>query len=224
MITLLLPVPTIILPMDEILSSVLLGSITGIVTGAPTVAAGKVGGALHLNGINQNVNFGPYNPVCYHTIEMCPDGVTWAMWLKLEERESKHVILDTGGYFSSAQGYNLVRRTDGVFRVHYSNATHKHRLSLTYWDLGQWVYLVLVLHPARGASSMYLNGCMVGDIALSYSVWPNPAPISRYMPFVLGASPHFIDYSTMGIDNLLIWYDMLTLQEAWQLYLQGGEI
>ena len=214
--------PTLVLPMDKIQAPILLGSIPGVVTGGATVAVGKLGGALHLNGVNQNVNFGPYNPVCLHTYEMCPDGITWAMWLKLEGN-SHAVILDTGGYYSSSVGYCLLRRRDGVFRVLYSNVTHYHALDLTFWDLGQWVHLVFVLDHSTGAS-MYLNGCRVDGMALIFSVGPRSHPITRYMPFVLGSSSVSTRYSAMGVDNLLIWYDVRTPEEVWQLYLQGGEI
>ena len=211
-----------ILPFDVIQASILLGSIPGAVMGGATVIAGRVGEALHLNGINQNVNFGPYTPACFRTIHMCPDGVTWAMWLKLEG-DSHSVILDTGAYYSSSLGYSIVRRTGGVFRVLYSNLTHAHALDLTHWRLGQWVHLAFVLYPASWAD-MYLNGCRVNDAVLSYSMHPRSVSLTQYMPFVIGSSAWDQRYTVMAIDNLIVWYDVLTPNDIWKLYLQGGDM
>ena len=68
-------VPAIVLPTDRIEGSVLQGSIIGDVTGAAAIVPGKVGGALHLDGVNQSVTFGLYTPVCFRLIEACRDNM-----------------------------------------------------------------------------------------------------------------------------------------------------
>ena len=210
--------------MDDIQASVLQGSVTGDVTGSASIIAGRVGGALHLNGVNQNVNFGPYAPECFRTIQACPNGITWALWLKLDGT-THSVILNSGGYWQTSIGYALVRRTDGLVRVLYSNLTHRHRLELPFWQLGNWVHMVLVLQPNVDVGEMYLNGCRVGESVLTYVVLPRAVGVSGYNPFIIGSAETVgIGYTLMTIDNLLIWYDTITSDEVWQLYSQGGEI
>ena len=207
--------------MDDIQGSVLQGTITGTVNGGADIVPGRVGGALHLNGIDQNVNFGPYTSACYHTFEECPDGVTWAMWLKLEGGTFS-VILDSGGSFSGATGYTLFKYETGSLKIQVKTTTHLHILLLRHWEPGYWVHLVFSLHPITGAS-IYLNGCGVTDRAFVYTVKTSSFN-AVYRPFVLGSYTINLYYTAMDIDNLLIWYDILTSEEVLKLYLQGGVV
>ena len=207
------------LPMDDIQGSVLQGTITGTVNRGADIVPGKVGGALHLNGVNQNVNFGPYTSACYNSFQECPDGVTWAMWLRLEGQPPS-VVLDTGGNFEGATGYKLLRKNNGMFIIKAKNATHTHILGLEYWELGYWTHLVFSLHPATGGA-VYLNGCRIRDKAYRYQVLIGSG--NAHYPFVLGSNAFDRKYAAMDIDNLLIWYNILTSEDVWKFYLQGGE-
>ena len=215
-------VPDIILPMDDIQGSVLQGTITGIVGGGANIVASGVGGALHLNGVDQNVNFGQGTSTCFYTFQECPDGVTWAMWLKLEGEESS-TIIDAGLIHTYAMGYRLRRSEFGGVRIEARNTTHWHFLNLKYWELGYWVHLAFSLHPTTGGA-MYLNGCRVTDSFFRYNVITRSEIVPKYFPFVLGSNAWGRDYAAMGIDNLLIWYNILAPENAWKLYLQGGKV
>ena len=207
--------------MDGIQGSILLGTINGTINGGADIVPGRVGGALHLNGTDQNVIFGPYISACYHTFQECPDGVTWAMWLKLEGGTFS-VILDSGGSFYGATGYTLFKYDTGSLKFHAKNKTHAHILLLRHWEPGYWVHFVFSVHPITGAS-MYLNGCRVTDRAFIYMVKPSPF-YAKYRPFVLGSYTTNLYYTAMDIDNLLIWYDILTHEDVLKFYLQGGVV
>ena len=208
--------------MDDIQGSVLQGTLVGAVNGGAGIMPGKVGGALHLNGIDQNVNFGPHTSACHHTFQECPDGVTWAMWLKMEWLVTG-AILDTGGSHSPSRGYVLWRTSTGLF-FGAKNTTHHHGLSTKLLKLGYWVHLVFSLHPATNGV-MYLNGCRVKDRGFRYrvSTIPVTGTYVRYFPFILGSTVFDRSNAAMDIDNLLIWYNILTPADVWKLYLQGGE-
>ena len=207
--------------MDDIQGSVLQGTITGIVNGGANIVPGRVGGALHLNGIDQNVNFGPYTSACYHTFQECPDGVTWAMWLKLEGGPSS-VILDSGGSFLGATGYIMFNFDTGSFKIQIQakNTTHVHTLQLRFFKPGYWVHLVFSVHPITGGA-IYLNGCGVTNRAFKYVV-KTTIFSAKYRPLTLGSRGANTDYTVMAIDNLLIWYNILTREDVLKLYLQGG--
>ena len=215
-------VPDVVLPMDDIQGSILQGTTTGIVRGGANIVPGRVGGALHLNGIDQNVNFGPYTSACYHTFQECPGGVTWAMWLKLEGQRSSVLILDTGGRDPSSMGYCIWYWSIGIFQIVIKNTTHYHLLDVKNWELGQWVHLVFSAHPATSAA-MYLNGCRVRDRPFRHSLYTRGHDLNRYHPFVIGSDATGYNYAVMDIDNLLIWYNILTPNDIWKLYLQGGD-
>ena len=213
-------VPDIVLPMDDIQGSVLQGTIVGTVYGGANIVPGRVGGALRLNGVDQNVKFGPHPSACYHAFQECPHGVTWAMWLKLEGQPHS-VILETGGC-DGATGYKLLRNSIGVFKIRIKNTTHTHDIELKYWKLGYWVHLMFSLHPVTGGA-LYLNGCRVTDTAYRYFVYTKFRYVNRGIPSVLGSKGCNKKYSAMDIDSLLIWYDILTPEDVWKFYLHGGE-
>ena len=206
--------------MDDIQGSVLQGTITGTVNGGADIVPGRIGGSLHLNGRDQNVNFGPYTSACYHTFQECSDGVTWAMWLELEGG-TYSVILDSGGATSGATGYTLFQYVTGSLKLQAKNTTHVHNLQLQYWEPGYWVHLVFSLHPITGGT-IHVNGCGVADKAFGYMVRTTNF-LAQYSPFALGSYATNWCYTAMDIDNLLIWYDVLTHEEVLKLYLQGGE-
>ena len=206
--------------MDDIQGSLLQGTITGIVNGGANIIPGRVDGALHLNGIDQNVNFGPHTSACHHTFQECPDGVTWAMWLKLEGQQNSKII-DSGGNLPWSMGYCMHRHKTGWVNIVITNTTHVHILNLRHWELGYWVHLVFSLHPITGGV-IYLNGCK--DPAFSYrTLFPRRGTITRYYPFIVGSKVSDRDYAVMDIDNLLIWYNVLTPEDVLTLYLQGGD-
>ena len=215
-------VPAIVLPMDKIEDSILQGSIIGNVTEAASIVSGKVGGALHMNGVNQSVNFGMYSPVCFRFIEACPDGITWAMWLKLYEQPPTYpvrLILDTGGYHSRSIGYALVSNMNGRFTILYSNLTHRHQIRLKSGTLGNGhTWCSLCTHPEK---ELYI--WMAADLGSQFSPsFATDAYVDRH--FVLGAANNLVSHTHMTIDNLLIWYDFLSASAVWQLYLQGSDI
>ena len=212
-------VPDIVLPMDDIQGTVLQGTIVGTVYGGANIVPGRVGGALRLNGVDQNVKFRSHPSACYHAFQDCPHGVTWAMWLKLDGQQNS-VILDTGGCHGAA-GYKLLRYSNGVFRIRVKNTTYTHDIELEYWELGYWVHLMFSLHPTTGGA-LYLNGCRVTGTAYRYHVYAESRDVNGHVPVVLGSKLCDRKYSAMDIDSLHIWYDILTPEDVWKFYLHGG--
>ena len=206
--------------MDEIQGSTLVGSINGNLPSSATIVSGKVKGALYTNGLNQVVNYGNHRTQCYHQPDMCTEGVTFSMWLKIMSSKES-VILDCGGFHGSAIGYAMRRQASGKFRVGVIERTHMSISDILQWKLDEWAHLVMTYEFSAGVL-LYMNGCQLG------LQWPRKTrsrPISFLPDFFIGGASYISTMNAkMAKDNMLIWHQILDGEEVWQLYMQGGVV
>ena len=205
--------------MDEIQGSMLRGSINGNLPSSATIVPGKVDGALYTNGVNQVVNYGNHLTQCYHQPDMCAEGVTFSLWLKvMSSKES--VILDCGGFHASAIGYAMRRQPSGRFRVAVIDRTHKDKTDILQWKLDEWAHLVMTYELSAGVL-LYMNGCKLG---LQQPRKTRSTPISDLLDFFNGGASYiFTMNAKMEMDNMLIctrfWmgrrYGSSTCRVAW---------
>ena len=125
-------VPSLILPMNVIVGSILQGSITGTVYGAPSLVSGKTNSALILNGIDQNMVFGKYLGMCFHLPDVCHHESSFAYWLKWKPT-ARGVIFDSGGYNLSSRDYFHGIQQNGKMTDNIKDATYHFDLNTPSW-------------------------------------------------------------------------------------------
>lgn len=64
--------------------------------GRPRLVPGKVGQALHLDGEDDVIDFGVQGRSCFGNLDLCPHGVTLALWLKPERLLDRMYFLSSG--------------------------------------------------------------------------------------------------------------------------------
>ena len=76
---------TMYIPMDQVTSGFIVGyPAYGSSSASPSLICGIHGRALQFNGIDQYVDLGTHDDECMGNPDLCPNGFTWAMWLKIE--------------------------------------------------------------------------------------------------------------------------------------------
>ena len=219
--------PVVMLPMDMIDAN-LIGSIhgstvQGTLINGPTITPGQHGGALETDGLDQRVDFGEYRSECFYRPDMCTEGVTYAVWLRRMRLGFLEVFLCTGGFYSSSIGYALYQSPDGEVRILVFDQTHYYRAtSVVDWPINHWEHIVWTWKENEGIT-FYVNGCRLsGPETVKYTVKDRTDTISRYGSFTLGAGSQGTAYSHMKMDDLTIWHSVLTDNQVWQLYVNGG--
>lgn len=211
-----------ILPMETIDGNTLIGDINGTVVGGATLVAGKHGNSLYTDGITQYVNYGVHDQDCFANPDMCANGITFSFWvMMLDQIPDFHTVFDSGSVYADSLGFSFKRESDGkpLARVATSTTTFFYR-SDGIWELNQWLHVVFTWSVDDGIQ-LYFNGCPASGQVLS---WLRMYQFAAYDPFVLGANGQLIYNAHMKLDHMLIWYEVLTPQEAWHLYVQGGTV
>ena len=215
----LVSVPVVTLPMDEIQGSTLMGSIAGNLPSSATIVPGMVAGALYTNGLDQVVDYGDHRTQCFHQPDRCTEGVTFSMWLKIMS-SSESVVFDCGGLYPDSIGYAMRRTSGGAFRVGVQGETTVTSTDILSWNLNEWVHLVVTYERSAGVQ-LYKNGCQLGR---QNTPRDRTSTITRLPHLFLGGRAYGDDKAEMAMDNMLIWHEILTAGEIWQIYSQGGTL
>ena len=100
-------VPDVSLPMDEVIDNVVQGSITGTMTFGATLVSAQFSHGLYTDGKTGHVNYGNHYTECYHIPDMCVQGVTFALWIKRGGGTGSGIVLYTGGYEYDSKGMKI---------------------------------------------------------------------------------------------------------------------
>ncbi len=99
------------LPMDQVFSNAVVGyPAYGSTSSLPNLINGIHGNALSFNGIDHYVDLGLHDNECMGNPELCPNGFTWAMWLKIEPNnavDNKFILSSSDGWGTSTKGVSI---------------------------------------------------------------------------------------------------------------------
>ena len=220
------PDPNVSLPMAEIFNGVLQGSVSGTVVGTVTITSRNMDSGIEFDGVSGYVDFGMHDGKCFHSPNACNAGVTFALWLWAGDNPRSVIVLDSGGFTAGKAGYCL-KLSRSVLHVVVKLVSNngKHHYKLDGWNQDRWEHIVWMWHPAQGIR-FFLNGCDTDPGATkgrsSYTVL-NKVELSNQVSFVLGARARgFRMKANMKIDDLYIWNQVLTENEVWRAYVNGG--
>ena len=133
--------PALRLPLDEIQSATVKGSISGNVSVGVVLVQGKLGNALSVNDINEAVNFGKHPSKCFYNPDACTVGSTFSYWLKWKSASSESLLMDSGGYYTSARGYAHELKADGRMIVYIKTLSSYYILGASINDPEKWAFL-----------------------------------------------------------------------------------
>ena len=201
--------------MDEIQGTTVKGSIPGRAARGVALVQGKLGYAISVNGNNEAIKFGKHPSKCFYNPDACTAGSTFSYWLKKWSVSSSGLIMDSGGFYSSARGYTHQLTASGRIIVYVKSSSSYYQLGAPISDPEKWSFIVQSWFPFSGIT-LYVNGCIVST---NTRRWVRSHGITWSANFVIGKkSIH------MEIDNFLAWEFELTEDEAWRLYMQAGQV
>ena len=217
-----LPAPDVTILMDSasFILSAPNGDLTPTVTGAPLprMVPGKVGSALRLEGAE--LDYGRPNTECFYDVSLCTNGLSVSLWVKFYATTNPQVILDGSGYYQETRGMSIYQINGKLgANVFHDDTGHMHRAP--YEDLLHWQHIVFTWNVSIDIL-LYLNGCPTGRKPIQFPINPK----SETSNFKIGGN-HYGGAAQRGniaLDHVLMWYGVLTPEEIWQLYVQGGHL
>ncbi|MDD4924653.1 MAG: LamG domain-containing protein [Dehalococcoidales bacterium] len=187
----------------------------GILTNEPTWAAGKIAGALELDGTNDyavvsdNDALDPYS-----------GSLTISTWVYLNNISSPNrQIVSKEIWVSNTHGY-LMQISSGNVSIKIGDGTNAVTLtSDTDLNTNTWYHLVAVFDRS-GDESIYINGAL-DDASSIISV---TGDINPSAPFYIGIERTFTNYFSGKIDEVRIYNRALSATEVRYHYNRGGPV
>ena len=200
------------------------GDITPTVAGtpAPRLVAGKMGSALRLEGAE--LNYGKPTAECFFDTNLCVNGLSVSLWVKFYtiSDTSDSMIFADGGHYADGKGLSVYRHKDGFITVHISDDSHLRYGTTTEGDIFHWQHIVFTWEGGSTTIALYQNGCP--DI---HSSWlADRHPLATSYDFTIGGNlwGGIAARGNIALDHVLMWYEPLTPENVWQLYIQGGRV
>ena len=101
-------VPVVSLSMNEAIGTVLVGSVNGTMTSGATLGPGLVGTVIYLSSKSSKADFGFHPSACFYDPDICGQGVTFGIWMKIDQGLQEGLLLDTGAVYDSGKGNKML--------------------------------------------------------------------------------------------------------------------
>ena len=217
------PDVTIMMESGSFVLSAPSGDLTPAVDGspAPSLVPGKVGSALRLDGAE--LNYGNPTTECFYDISMCTNGLSVSLWVKYHaiSTTAPRIILDGGGFYGATRGLTVFRAGAGVIAVNIYTDNNKYNSRAPHDDWFEWQHIAFTWKVSNDIL-LFLNGCPAG---IPRALEPH-GPVTVPPTLIIGGNiwgPDE-DRGNIALDHVLMWYRVLTPDEIWQLYIQGGQV
>ena len=138
-----------------------------------------------------------------------------------DDQATFDIIFDNGGCWRWSVGYCVVLSTDKIIEVWVLHQGGYRKYALPSTPIHQWHYWSVTY--THDDVNVFINGCNSAPFSIEYD-----AP--RREAHTQDAEFHIGDWSGGGlaphvtIDELMIWNRVLTDDQIWQLYVQGGKV
>ena len=212
-------------PMEVIDRNILIGHFNGTLHGNPGMLPGIRGNALYFDGLpGSRVDYGVHTEGCFFDPYQCDQGITLSIWLALHDSSSTFkIILESGGCNTYGIGFCIYFDGGFVnFGARYKINTYT--ISVSEPTVFQWNLFTVTY--TKGEFAMFVNGCNCESYCTK-SDGPRDDDYSQNSTFHIGDAPwHSLPGYTphVAIDELMIWYRVLTVDEVWSFYVQGGRV
>ena len=198
------------------------GDLTPTTTGtpAPRFVPGKVNSALRLEGAE--LNYGRPTTECLYDVNLCTNGLTISLWVKFYASSTRaQMILDGGGFYRETKGMSIFISGQGSIQVNIFDGNNQYISQAPYDNPFHWQHIIFTWKVLTNIL-VYLNGCP----AVIQTDLKTHGPVTTPADFKIGGNlwGGAGDRGNIALDHVLMWYDVLTPEEVWQLYVQGGQV
>ena len=221
----IISVPDVRLPMEHISFGVLQGSLLGRIVGGGGLEAGRVGKALSLDATGQRVDFGGHRDQCFHNPDVCGEGITFAMWVKI--RAGPSVIFDTGGRLDSSNGFLLMidAKPTLLVVVKWTRGYEYYIVPNVASVINRWVHITFAWKKGERIS-LFINGCGVHPSGTRVYRINRRRGFTGWANFIIGypVDGYRSEAADLVLDEFYIWYRKFTALNAWYSFVTGSII
>ena len=159
---------------------------------------------------------------CLQNPDWCFPGVTLSFWvMNLRNPDGFYTILKTKGYRRRKLGFCFGLGGEYFWIIIRTNS-HEYRNRIPPLEVNEWQHVTFTF-TIDGTIVLYVNGCdsapyRLKGYKLVTAISGSATAVSTYMYLRLGSETYG---SHMNLDHVLIWYDVLSADKIWKLYLQG---
>ena len=169
------------------------------------------GNSLLFDGAT-GVSFGNLHDVCLGNLEVCPDGITVAAWVKIGNKSKgtvkKTYFMTTGGQTSLAHGWTWYLRNGRLYYNAKNSTREWEELQSPVLPREKWIHLMTTWHHSEG-TKIYVNFKVVAQTTTSSA---KNSPNGNNV-FTMGIAYDLSILSAFGnftIDELQIWKKSVT--------------
>lgn len=177
-----------------------------VADGEPQLATGPFGFALYLDGTSA-VLLGDRRDSCIWSPDLCQDGLTFTMWIKVTEYQGEKYVLSNGGQTRHSYGLALLLKNGYVY-VTVSTPTQKGSISCPS-DLvvdGKWHHVAVTFHWPSKAIALYIDGTEKDSGTLNTVFSGTPTSFNgMYLGCPNNALGNYNYYLEVWIDEVLFW-------------------
>ena len=216
-------------PMDEVDGDKVLGYFNGILKGNASLVSGIHGGALCIDGQwGPHVTYGTLNTDgCFFDPDQCDQAITFSLWLLLQEMPLVGTVFNNGGCAEQMKpltppglGYCIFSVYDSIgFQVRAINGNYVYSYNLKQQVTSVWNSFIITY--VSGEIKVFVNGCIGEPDSSKYNCLYSMAHPGN-STFYIGNLPGTHRRAHATIDELMVWYTILTEDEIWNLHVQGG--
>ena len=214
-------------PIDVTNGNEVIGYLGGALEVGSHLSAGAHGNTLYFDGqMHSRIDYGVYTVGCFYDPIQCGQGITLSFWLMLHERTPDlDTIVNNGVYGFNGIGFCFYLFQDNNdYNIGFGarDRTLSHVYSVPRPPAAQWNLFTITF--INGDIKMYINGCDSQPYSSGHIV-PRPDPYTEDFTFHLGDWPIVGGTSSnVALDELMVWYRVLAVDEIWALYMQGGRV
>ena len=218
--------PDVYLPLDIVEGLTVVGSVNGTLVGDGVQIAGKDNNGLELRP-DAYVDMELQNEDCLADISLCTNGFTYSLWLFLspgsfDSYEDRHILYS--GRYGEEVMLEIIHSDGYDFNYVSVDMYHENRRITNSPDIldGRWVHVVFSWSMSSDLNT-YINGCKDNQwLSHEDGDWESYNDTSA---FYIGRQPEYeLTNFHIKVDEMNVWYEVLTDEEVWHLYLQGGII
>ena len=215
--------------MDEAQGKTVLGYFNGTLKGSARLVNGNRGRALYIDGQQgSHVTHGKHTEGCFFDPDQCNQGITISLWLALPEMSAYASFFSSGSCLDAASptaiagiGFCFFFGDPGSLVFGVKTRTRSQMYIYNFKQPVTSVWNSFIITYFSGDIKVFVNGCNGEPDSLKYSV-PGTIYNAADSDFYIGNLPNSGDQAHVTIDELMVWYRVLTEDEMWDLYVQGA--
>ena len=161
---------------------------------------------------------------CLQNPSWCESGITFSFWVMNLPGNTAHdfyPILESNGCGQGQLGFCFGLGLEDFWIV-IRASSHVYRNRIPPLEVNEWQHVTFTF-IAGGVIKLYVNGCD----STSYRVLEGYQLVTAIRGSATGRSTYFrfgseLHSTQMKLDHVLIWFEVLNVDEIWKLFLQGG--